>query len=173
MSLSNYRKVIFSLGQEISMENLHSLKYLLQDLLTTKEIEDFDTPTDLFVFLEQRNELGSENFHLLKDLLAQINRQDLVRKLEDFEKKKLAERDRVVNAETSSIGFRFVKKEHMLDSVTDGEPSSSLPESDSEFEAAGRSRFLAIFLLTRFVELFINSIINVAFGIVFRITRPA
>lgn len=148
MSLSNYRKVMFSLGQEISTENLHSLRYLLRDLLTTKEIEDFDSPTDLFVFLEQRNELGSENFHLLKDLLAQINRQDLVRKLEDFEKKKLAERDRVVNAETASIGFRFVKKEHLLNSVTDGEPASSLSENDSEFEAAGGSPFRATFFLT-------------------------
>ena len=130
------------------MENLHSLKYLLRDLLTTKEIEDFDSPTDLFVFLEQRDELGSENFHLLKDLLAQINRQDLVRKREDVEKKKLAERDRVVKAETASIGFRFVKKEDMLDSVTDGEQASSVSENDSEFEAAGRSRFRAAFFLT-------------------------
>ena len=68
------------------------MKYLLRDLLTTREIEGLGKPEDLFVLLEQRNELGNDNFRLLEELLTQIKRQDLVRKLNGFERKQLAKR---------------------------------------------------------------------------------
>lgn len=68
------------------------MKFLLRDLLTTREIEDVAKPGDLFVLLEQRNELGSDNFRLLQDLLKMINRHDLARKLNEFERKQLAKR---------------------------------------------------------------------------------
>ena len=68
------------------------MKFLLRDLLTTREIEGLGKPEDLFVLLEQRNELGNDNFRLLEELLTQIKRQDLLRKLNGFEREQLAKR---------------------------------------------------------------------------------
>ena len=134
MSISKYRKFIFSLGQELSTENLSSLKYLLRDLLTTSQTEGINSPTDLFVLLEQRNELGSGNCHLLKDLLRQIKRQDLVRKLEDFERNQIAEHNHAENDETvpRSGSVRAVNTEDVQDCVDEGEQASAVSESNNE-----------------------------------------
>lgn len=90
--ISDYRKFTFFLCEQLSQNNLDSMKFLLRDLLTTREIEGIGKPEDLFVLLEQRNELGDGNFRLLEDLLTQIKRQDLVRKLNRFETEQLAKR---------------------------------------------------------------------------------
>lgn len=134
MSISKYRKFIFSMGQELSTENLSSLKYLLRDLLTTNQTEGINSPTDLFVLLEQRNELGSDNCHLLKDLLRQIKRQDLVKKLEDFKRNQLAEHNRAENDETvpRDGSVRAVNTEDVQDCVDEGEQASAVSESDNE-----------------------------------------
>lgn len=87
-SISEYRKFIFSLCEDLSSTNLDLMKFLCQDLLTTRELEGIgNSATEFVLVLEQRKELGSENFHLLEDLLKQIKRQDLVRKLKDFKRK--------------------------------------------------------------------------------------
>lgn len=88
--ISDYRKFTFFLCEQLSQNNLDSMKFLLRDLLTEREIDDIGKPEDLFVSLEQRNELGDDNFRLLEDLLTQIKRQDLVRKLNRFEREQFA-----------------------------------------------------------------------------------
>lgn len=90
--ISEYRKFTYFLCEHLTKKDLDSMKFLLRDLLTTREIEDVAKPGDLFVLLEQRNELGSDNFRLLQDLLKMINRHDLARKLNEFERKQLAKR---------------------------------------------------------------------------------
>ena len=87
--ISDYRKFTFFLCEQLSQNNLDSMKFLLRDLLSTRDIESVGKPEDLFVLLEQRNELGNDNFRLLEDLLTQIKRQDLVRKLNGFEREQL------------------------------------------------------------------------------------
>ena len=133
--VSEYRKFILSLCQELSVENLDSLKYLLRDLLTMREIESAVSAIDLFVFLEQRNELGSENCHLLQDLLTQIRREDLVGKLKEFEMKQLAEKaeqDSAANYQTRN-GFRAVNMNDMQDCVTDSQRVSTVAENNNEY----------------------------------------
>lgn len=74
-SISEYRKFIFALCEEVSISNLRSMKFLCRDLLTTRELEAIgNSVTEFVIFLEQRKELGSDNFHLLEDLLKQIGR---------------------------------------------------------------------------------------------------
>lgn len=133
--VSEYRKFILSLCQEVSTENLDSLKYLLRDLLTMRELESAVSAIDLFVFLEQRNELGSENCHLLQDLLTQIRREDLVGKLKEFEMKQLAEKaeqDSVADYQTRN-GFRAVNVKDMQDCVTDSQRVSTVAENNNEY----------------------------------------
>ena len=144
--ISEYRKLVFSLCQELSAENLNSLivKYLLRDLLTTREIEGANSPTDLFVFLEQRNMLGSDNsMHLLKDLLTQMKRKDLVRKLQDFERKQLGEPAIVAINKTARNGIRrAVNMEGIQDCVSDDEQTSLVPGNNNAYVQRGKLSFI-------------------------------
>ena len=86
-SISEYRKFLYSLCEELTAGNLIALKYLCRDRLTTRELEEINTATNLFLCLEQRQDIASDNLHLLEDLLTRIRREDLVRKLKEFERK--------------------------------------------------------------------------------------
>lgn len=142
--ISEYRKFTFSLCQELSTEDLNSLKYLLRDLLTIREIEAANSPTDLFVFLEQRNMLGSDNsMHLLKDLLTQMKRKDLVRKLQDFERKQLGEPAIVAINKAARNGIRrAVNMEGIQDCVADGEQTSLVPGNNNAYVQRGKLSFI-------------------------------
>lgn len=83
-SVSEYRKFLFSLCEEITEGNLHKLKYLCLDRLTTRELEEINTATNLFKCLEIKQEIRKDNLNLLEDLLTQIGRYDLVEKLKEF-----------------------------------------------------------------------------------------
>jgi len=108
-------------------------------LLTTREIEGANSPTDLFVFLEQRNMLGSDNsMHLLKDLLTQMKRKDLVRKLQDFERKQLGEPAIVAINKTARNGIRrAVNMEGIQDCVSDDEQTSLVPGNNNAYVQRG------------------------------------
>jgi len=127
-SISEYRKFIFSLCEDLSITNLHSMKFLCQDLLTARELESIgDSAQELILVLEQRKELGSENFNLLEDLLKQIKRKDLVRKLKDLKRKQHRGIDLVV-ADKPKDRFPLWKCNLQLvqDDVTDA-PDTKLP----------------------------------------------
>ena len=79
--IPDYIKFTNFLCQQLSQNNLDSMKFLLKDLLSTRDIEGVGKPEDLFVLLEKRNELGDGNFRLPKDVLTQMKRQDLLRTL--------------------------------------------------------------------------------------------
>ena len=98
--ISNYRKFIFSLSEALTKRDLASLTYLLCDTLTAREIENINDPKDLFGNLERRCMLGPDNFHILEDLFAEIHRQDLVKKVKDFQRKQTTERGFVSSNET-------------------------------------------------------------------------
>lgn len=130
-SISEYRKFIFSLCEDLSSTNLDLMKFLCQDLLTTRELEGIGNSATKFVLvLEQRKELGSKNFHLLEDLLKQIKRQDLVRKLKDFKRKQHRGTEPVVDDKPKN---RFLLwKCDLPDDVTDAKLHTSHPVNNNE-----------------------------------------
>lgn len=137
-SIPQFRKFIFSLCEELSSKNLDSMKYLCRDLLTMRELEGVNNATDLFVVLEQRKELGSGNFHLLEDLLTQIGRGDLVRKLKDFERlERKQQNGRIVCVANDRHDRRkdgFLNHRHLQDDcVTDGKQAITMPGNNKEF----------------------------------------
>ncbi|XP_068702782.1 uncharacterized protein [Montipora foliosa] len=146
MSISPFRQLIFSLCQELSAEDLDSMKYLLRDLLTTREIEGVSRPSDLFVFLEQRGELGSENCGLLKDIFVTIQRRDLLKKLEDFDNKQLGENERIQrDGSTRNAGsprYRSVNKEDNNDYTTYGGHASSVSSQNNDYVNPGHEVML-------------------------------
>ena len=129
-SISEYRKFIFSVSEDLSITNLHSMKFLCRDLLTAREIESIgDSATEFILVLEQRKELGSQNLNLLEDLLKQIKREDLARKLKDFKRKQHRGNDPVVPDKPD----RFpLWKCNVQDDVTDAKLSTAHPVKSSE-----------------------------------------
>ncbi|CAH3191871.1 unnamed protein product [Porites evermanni] len=125
--IPEFRKVLFSLCQELTTENLRSLKYLLRDLLTTRELEDIRDPMDLMLYLEQRNELCSNNCQLLEDLLTQIKRKDLVQKIQAFQGGLLN------NHKTTLSEVSLQNKTRTWDCVTDGREGPSHPKDNSDY----------------------------------------
>lgn len=130
-SISEYRKFIFSVSEDLSITNLHSMKFLCRDLLTAREIESIgDSATEFILVLEQRKELGSQNLNLLEDLLKQIKREDLARKLKEFKRKQHRRNDPVVPDKPEK---RFpLWKWNLQDDVTDAKLSTTHPVKSSE-----------------------------------------
>ena len=133
--ISEYRKFIFSLCEELSISNLHSMKFLCRDLLTTRELEAIgNSVTEFVLVLEQRKEIGSDNFHLLDDLLKQIGRQDLIRRLKDFKRKQHRETEPVVDKIPKN---RFlVWKCNQQDDMTDAKLPAVYPVNNHEDQDA-------------------------------------
>ena len=129
-ALSEYRKFIFSLCEELSATNLDSMKFLCRDILTTRELERIgNNAMDLVVLLEQRNELTSDNFHLLQDLLKQIRREDLVRKLKEFKKRQHGGKVHFMEPKIGSFGLNI---NNLQDYVTQRKLNTALSSSNSE-----------------------------------------
>ncbi|KAL9972003.1 hypothetical protein ACROYT_G018234 [Oculina patagonica] len=107
------------------------MKFLCRDILTTQELEGIgESATNLVVLLEQRKELESDNFDLLKDLLTQIKREDLVRKLKDFGTKQHRGTVRVKDNKNKP---KIVLNNNFEDYVTDGAKlPTTLPSSNIE-----------------------------------------
>ena len=82
--ISEYRKFLLSIVQELTEEDLGKMKFLCRDLLTVKEIDSICNVMDLFTLLEQRQELSKENFFIVQEILTQLNRQDLLERLLEF-----------------------------------------------------------------------------------------
>ena len=162
MSISPFRQLIFSLCQELSVDDLNSMKYLLRDVLTTREIEGVSRPSDLFVFLEQRGELGSENCGLLKDIFVTIQRRDLLRKLEEFDNKQLVENERIqCDGSTRNAGsprYRPVNKEDNHDYATYGGQTSSVSSQNNDYVNPGEG-FLHGFSFSRNLVLMRNALL--------------
>ena len=90
---------------------------------------------DLMLYLEQRNELCSNNCQLLEDLLTQIKRKDLVKKIQAFQGRKLAECGFLNNNKITLSEVSLQNKTRAQDCVTDGLEAVSythltLPTSD-------------------------------------------
>lgn len=82
---------------------------------------------DLMLYLEQRNELCSNNCQLLEDLLTQIKRKDLVQKIQAFQGGLLN------NHKTTLSEVSLQNKTRTRDCVTDGREGLSHPKDNSDY----------------------------------------
>lgn len=97
---------------------------------------------DLMLYLEQRNELCSNNCQLLEDLLAQIMREDLVQKIQAFQGRKLAEYGLLNNHKTTLSEISLQNKTRAQDCDTDGRegPSSHSKDNSDYFKFVSCTR---------------------------------
>ena len=83
--------------------------------LIARESEDIVDVNALFTVLEQQNNLGIEDLNLLKTLTNEMEKPDLCRLLEEFEKKRKQERDAEREREETEDNIRRARgKEQFL-----------------------------------------------------------
>ena len=84
MAVSDYRKILFHLSEQITSDELKKLKYLCIDFIPTSKLERITQAMDLFTELEYQEKLSDTNFSLLKDLLKQLERRNLLSLIDKF-----------------------------------------------------------------------------------------
>lgn len=77
--------LLHSVSTGLSNSELADLKFLCQGRLGKRKLERVQSGVDLFSLLLEQNELDREHPELLRELLASLRRQDLLRLLDDFE----------------------------------------------------------------------------------------
>lgn len=77
--------LLHSVSTGLSSDELTELKFLCQGRVGKRKLERVHSGLDLFNVLLEQNELDAERTGLLRELLASLRRQDLLRLLDDFE----------------------------------------------------------------------------------------
>nr|XP_058924183.1 FAS-associated death domain protein isoform X7 [Kogia breviceps] len=77
--------LLHSVSASLSSSELTELKFLCQSRVGKRKLERVQSSLDLFTVLLEQNEMSPENTVLLRELLVSLRRQDLLRRLEDFE----------------------------------------------------------------------------------------
>ncbi|XP_078405617.1 FAS-associated death domain protein [Cetorhinus maximus] len=82
----SFNILLNDISQNLSKENLESLRFLCKDEIGKRKLENIDSGIKLFQQLEELNLLSSEDTNVLSKLLEQIRRPDLLNKLLAFQR---------------------------------------------------------------------------------------
>ncbi|XP_060014269.1 FAS-associated death domain protein isoform X1 [Lagenorhynchus albirostris] len=77
--------LLHSVSASLSSSELTELKFLCQSRVGKRKLELVQSGLDLFNVLLEQTEMSRENTVLLRKLLVSLRRQDLLRRLDDFE----------------------------------------------------------------------------------------
>lgn len=77
--------LLHSVSTGLSEDELTELKFLCRSRVGKRKLESVRCGLDLFNVLLEQNELDSEHTELLRELLVSLRRQDLLRRLDNFE----------------------------------------------------------------------------------------
>jgi hypothetical protein len=77
----SYRRLLLSIAQELTSDNFKDMKFSCDDKIPDGVLERLIRPIDLLTELEHRDLLSEGNKDFLAELLLQIGRQELARKL--------------------------------------------------------------------------------------------
>ncbi|XP_015987062.2 FAS-associated death domain protein [Rousettus aegyptiacus] len=77
--------LLHSVSASLSNGELMELKFLCQGRVSKRKLERVQSGVDLFTVLLEQNELDAQHTELLRELLTSLRRQDLLRRLDDFE----------------------------------------------------------------------------------------
>ncbi|EDO33523.1 predicted protein [Nematostella vectensis] len=79
--MAQVRKLLNSIGQELTKENITALKHECADVIPAGRAEEISTPFQLYEELIRMDKLGDDNLEYLGERLRSIGRQDLKDKL--------------------------------------------------------------------------------------------
>ena len=82
--LNKFRIFLERLSQEIAEDDLICMKFILHELIPPGHLEKCSKPRDLFSRMIQQDLLGEDNLGFLEELLAVVNRLDLVKRVRAY-----------------------------------------------------------------------------------------
>ncbi|XP_049603062.1 caspase-8 [Syngnathus scovelli] len=88
--LSNYRVMLYRVYDEITEENVKRMKFLLQDNIGRRQLEECNTVLDIFIEMEKVGLLSQSHLRELRSILEKVNMQ-LALIVQQFEKAASAE----------------------------------------------------------------------------------
>ncbi|KAK6472981.1 FAS-associated death domain protein-like [Huso huso] len=97
--MGEFLGLLYQISGSLDSENLKNLKFLCGEDIRKKELEKISSGTDLFKNLMEKGKISVDNTGFLRFLLTNIKREDLLEKLENFEKYGSGERDDLPDAE--------------------------------------------------------------------------
>uniref|UniRef100_A0A3Q4BJM5 Uncharacterized protein n=1 Tax=Mola mola TaxID=94237 RepID=A0A3Q4BJM5_MOLML len=81
----SFNAFLLKISNQLSEEQLNNMKFLCRDTIGKRDMEQIKTGIGLFQILTERRKLGTDDMGLLRELLTQIQRYDLVDKVKYFE----------------------------------------------------------------------------------------
>lgn len=87
--LNRFRTFLERLSQEIEQDQLEGFKFILQDTIPLAHLEKCSTPRQLFTIMIQQDLLGEGKLANLEKLLTEVQRHDLVKRLEVYKQREL------------------------------------------------------------------------------------
>lgn len=82
--ISNFRRFLHKISEELGSEELESLKFLCSDILTKARLEKITNAKELFVAIGEVTEGEDKQLDLLKQLFKEISRLDLESEVEKY-----------------------------------------------------------------------------------------
>ncbi|XP_049748732.1 FAS-associated death domain protein [Elephas maximus indicus] len=77
--------LLHSMAAGLTSSELTELKFLCNGRVSKRKLERVQSALDLFTVLLEQGDLGADDPDLLRELFASLRRQDLLRRLDDFE----------------------------------------------------------------------------------------
>ncbi|KAM6307421.1 caspase-8-like [Aegotheles albertisi] len=96
--VSAYRYLLFQLSEDITEDELKSLKFLLGKELPKCKLNSTTTTLDVFIEMEKKGILGEDNRSVLKSVCAEINF-SLLKRIEEYELKLFGEEEMLITEE--------------------------------------------------------------------------
>lgn len=84
MADHKFKVVLMEISDGLSQEQLRKLVFLRHDVIRKRQSEMIDTGIKLFEIMSERGKLGPDNTDLLVQMLSEIQRVDLLEKLNAF-----------------------------------------------------------------------------------------
>ncbi|XP_066045785.1 caspase-8-like [Chamaea fasciata] len=85
--VSPYRQLLYGIAEDLSPEDVSSVKFLLQEQLPKNKLQENSSMLQIFLEMEIKEIIKEDNLRMLKDLFQRV-RPDLKKKIDAYEEKK-------------------------------------------------------------------------------------
>ncbi|NXX27933.1 CASP8 protein, partial [Nicator chloris] len=85
--VSAYRQLLYGIAEDLTPEDISSVKFLLQELLPKNKLQDNASMLRIFQEMEIKDIIKEDNLTMLKDLFQSV-RPDIKKKIDAYEEKK-------------------------------------------------------------------------------------
>ena len=85
MSKIEYKDLLYEISEKLNESDLRRLVFMCSDEIPENSVENIRDVLALFRELEKHNRLGIDLLDILKDILKQMKKRSLLKKVEEFE----------------------------------------------------------------------------------------